>query len=215
MSLKFKIIPVTPFAQNCTLIWCTETGNAAVIDPGGDVATILKAAEQEDVKLEKILLTHAHIDHAGGTAALARMQDLPIIGPHKEDKFWIDALPSQSQMFGFPNVDIFSPDQWLEDGDKVTVGNEPLEVLHCPGHTPGHVVFFHRSSRLAQVGDVLFKGSIGRTDFPRGDHPTLIASIKEKLFKLGDDVRFIPGHGPMSTLGEERQTNPFLVMPEF
>lgn len=215
MSLKFKIIPVTPFAQNCTLVWCSETNKAAVIDPGGEVANIVKAAEQEGVVLEKILLTHAHIDHAGGTAALAKMQNLTIVGPHKEDKFWIDALPNQSQMFGFPNVDIFSPDQWLDDGDSVSVGNQRLEVLHCPGHTPGHVVFFHRNSRLAQVGDVLFKGSIGRTDFPRGDHPTLIASIKEKLFKLGDDVRFIPGHGPMSTLGEERQTNPFLVMSEY
>lgn len=215
MSLKFKIIPVTPFAQNCTLVWCSETMKGAVIDPGGDVANIIKSVEAEGVQLEKILLTHAHIDHAGGTAALAKQQDLTIVGPHKEDKFWIDALPNQSQMFGFPNVDTFAPDLWLDDGDTVSVGNASLEVLHCPGHTPGHVVFFHRESRLAQVGDVLFKGSIGRTDFPRGDHPTLIASIKQKLFKLGDDVRFIPGHGPMSTLGEERHTNPFLVQPEF
>ncbi|WP_319004234.1 MBL fold metallo-hydrolase [Marinobacter nauticus] len=210
MSLKYKIVPVTPFEQNCTLLWCTETHKAAVVDPGGDLDRILTAAEDEGVILEKILLTHAHIDHAGGTAELAKSAGLPIEGPHKDDNFWIQGLAMQAQMFGFPAPEVFTPNRWLEDGDTVTVGNETLEVLHTPGHTPGHVVFFHRESKLAQVGDVLFNGSIGRTDFPKGDYNTLIHSIREKLFPLGDDVNFICGHGPMSTFGQERATNPFV-----
>ena len=210
MSLKYKIVPVTPFEQNCTLLWCTETHKAAVVDPGGDLDRILAAAEDEGVILEKILLTHAHIDHAGGTAELAKSAELPIEGPHKDDNFWIQGLAMQAQMFGFPAPEVFTPNRWLEDGDTVTVGNETLEVLHTPGHTPGHVVFFHRGSKLAQVGDVLFNGSIGRTDFPKGDYNTLIHSIREKLFPLGDDVNFICGHGPMSTFGQERATNPFV-----
>ena len=210
MSLKYKIVPVTPFEQNCTLLWCTETHKAAVVDPGGDLNRILAAAEDEGVILEKILLTHAHIDHAGGTAELAKSAGLPIEGPHKDDNFWIQGLAMQAQMFGFPAPEVFTPNRWLEDGDTVTVGNETLEVLHTPGHTPGHVVFFHRGSKLAQVGDVLFNGSIGRTDFPKGDYNTLIHSIREKLFPLGDDVSFICGHGPMSTFGQERATNPFV-----
>lgn len=210
MSLKYKIVPVTPFEQNCTLLWCTETHKAAVVDPGGDLDRILAAAEDEGVILEKVLLTHAHIDHAGGTAELAKSAGLPIEGPHKDDNFWIQGLAMQAQMFGFPAPEVFTPNRWLEDGDTVTVGNETLEVLHTPGHTPGHVVFFHRGSKLAQVGDVLFNGSIGRTDFPKGDYNTLIHSIREKLFPLGDDVSFICGHGPMSTLGQERATNPFV-----
>lgn len=210
MSLKYKIVPVTPFEQNCTLLWCTETHKAAVVDPGGDLDRILAAAEDEGVILEKILLTHAHIDHAGGTAELAKSAGLPIEGPHKDDNFWIQGLAMQAQMFGFPAPEVFTPNRWLEDGDTVTVGNETLEVLHTPGHTPGHVVFFHLGSKLAQVGDVLFNGSIGRTDFPKGDYNTLIHSIREKLFPLGDDVSFICGHGPMSTFGQERATNPFV-----
>ena len=210
MSLKYKIVPVTPFEQNCTLLWCTETHKAAVVDPGGDLDRILAAAEDEGVILEKILLTHAHIDHAGGTAELAKSAGLPIEGPHKDDNFWIQGLAMQAQMFGFPAPEVFTPNRWLEDGDTVTVGNETLEVLHTPGHTPGHVVFFHRGSKLAQVGDVLFNGSIGRTDFPKGDYNTLIHSIREKLFPLGDDVAFICGHGPMSTFGHEKATNPFV-----
>ncbi|XHT87028.1 MBL fold metallo-hydrolase [Marinobacter sp. LM1] len=208
--MKYKIVPVTPFEQNCTLLWCTETHKAAVVDPGGDLDRILAAAEDEGVILEKILLTHAHIDHAGGTAELAKSAGLPIEGPHKDDNFWIQGLAMQAQMFGFPAPEVFTPNRWLEDGDTVTVGNETLEVLHTPGHTPGHVVFFHRESKLAQVGDVLFNGSIGRTDFPKGDYNTLIHSIREKLFPLGDDVSFICGHGPMSTFGQERATNPFV-----
>ena len=210
MSLKYKIVPVTPFEQNCTLLWCTETHKAAVVDPGGDLDRILAAAEDEGVILEKVLLTLAHIDHAGGTAELAKSAGLPIEGPHKDDNFWIQGLAMQAQMFGFPAPEVFTPNRWLEDGDTVTVGNETLEVLHTPGHTPGHVVFFHRGSKLAQVGDVLFNGSIGRTDFPKGDYNTLIHSIREKLFPLGDDVSFICGHGPMSTFGQERATNPFV-----
>ena len=208
--MKFTIIPVTPFQQNCTLLWCEQTRRAAVVDPGGEVDRILAVAEQESVELEKILLTHAHLDHAGAAAELASQFDLPIEGPHRDDQFWIDALPEQSRMFGLPPVAGFVPTRWLQQGDRVTFGNITLEVLHCPGHTPGHIVFFQRSERLAIVGDVLFRGSIGRTDFPRGDHATLLRSIREKLWPLGDDVRFIPGHGPMSTFGEERRTNPFV-----
>lgn len=208
--MKYSIIPVTPFQQNCTLFWCEETKKAAVIDPGGDIAQVIAKAEELGLELEKILLTHAHIDHAGGTAELAQKAGIPIEGPHIGDKFWIDGLAQQSQMFGFPNVEMFDPDRWLEDGDTVSLGKETLQVLHCPGHTPGHVVFYSPESQLAQVGDVLFQGSIGRTDFPQGDHATLISSIREKLFPLGDEIAFIPGHGPMSTFGQERRTNPFV-----
>ena len=208
--LQFQIIPVTPFQQNCTLFWCDATKQAAVIDPGGDLDLILAAITEKDLTLEKVLLTHAHIDHAGATKLLAEHYNVPIEGPHREDQFWIDLIPKQKEMFGFTKADTFTPDRWLEQGDKVTFGEIVLEVYFCPGHTPGHVVFFHRESRLAQVGDVIFKGSIGRTDFPRGDHSTLIKSIRENLFPLGNEVRFIPGHGPMSTFGEERQSNPFV-----
>ncbi|TVQ67028.1 MAG: MBL fold metallo-hydrolase [Oceanospirillales bacterium] len=208
--LKYRIIPVTPFQQNATLLWCDETLEAAVIDPGGDLHKIMSAVEQEGISLTQILLTHGHIDHVGGTAELAENLKLPIIGPHLDDQFWIDGLAQQSSMFGFPGVKSFTPARWLNEGDQVKVGNEVLDVLHCPGHTPGHVVFYHADSQLAQVGDVIFNGSIGRTDFPKGNHSDLIASIRKKLFPLGDTVRFIPGHGPMSTFGEERRTNPFV-----
>ena len=208
--MKYQIIPVTPFQQNCSLLWCDATRKAAVVDPGGDLARVHDAIKQAGVTVEKILLTHAHIDHAGGTAELARDLAVPIIGPHKEDNFWIQSLPMQSQMFGFPAAEIFTPDQWLEDGDQVSFGEVTLDVIHTPGHTPGHVVFVHAPSQLAIVGDVLFQGSIGRTDFPKGDHATLIHSIKEKLFPLGDDIQFVPGHGPMSNFGQERRTNPFV-----
>ena len=208
--LQYKIIPVTPFQQNCTLFWCDETKQAAVVDPGGDIDKIISAIDTQQLTLAKILLTHAHIDHAGGTHALAKHYGVTIEGPQKEDQFWIDLIPQQKDRFGFAHAESFSPDRWLEQGDTVTFGNIELEVYFCPGHTPGHVIFFHRDSKLAQVGDVLFKGSIGRTDFPRGDHPTLIKSIRENLFPLGNEVRFIPGHGPMSTFGEERQSNPFV-----
>ncbi len=208
--MKVTIIPVTPFQQNCSLLWCEATNKAAVIDPGGDLDRILEVVQKNSVELEKILLTHAHIDHAGATAELSEKLSLPIEGPHREDKFWIDQLPQQSQMFGLPATRSFDPNRWLEQEDTVTVGTETLEVRHCPGHTPGHVIFFHRGIKLAIVGDVLFQGSIGRTDFPRGDHATLIRSIREQLWPLGDDVTFIPGHGPMSTFGDERRSNPFV-----
>ena len=213
-SLEVAVCPVTPFQQNCSFIRCAKSGRAVVVDPGGDVPRLREVIEQFELDMEKILLTHAHLDHASGTAELARELGIPIEGPHAEDQFWIDLLPSQSQSYGFPAAEIFAPDRWLEGGDRVRFGEVELDVRHCPGHTPGHVVFFHESSRFAWVGDVLFQGSIGRTDFPRGDFDTLIRSIREELLPLGDDVTFLPGHGPTSTLGEERRTNPFLVDPD-
>ncbi|RLA35903.1 MAG: MBL fold metallo-hydrolase [Gammaproteobacteria bacterium] len=211
--MKFAIIPVTPFQQNCTLLWCEETLRAAVVDPGGDIERIEQAIAANGVTLEKILVTHAHMDHAGAVADLAEQKNIPIEGPHKDEQFWIDNLPEQGKMFGLGDDQTyrtFTPDRWLGDGDTLTVGNQTIEVIHCPGHTPGHLVFFDPKERLAIVGDVLFQGSIGRTDFPKGDFDTLISSIREKLWPLGDDVGFIPGHGPMSTFGEERQTNGFV-----
>ena len=208
--MRYTIIPVTPFEQNCTIFWCEKTRQAAIIDPGGDVDRILEVLEAEQLTPAKILVTHGHIDHAGGVGAMAARTGVPIEGPHEEDRFWIDGMLQQSKMFGFPNVTSFVPDRWLKAGDKVHFGEVELDVLHCPGHTPGHIGFFHAPGRLAQVGDVLFQGSIGRTDFPRGDYDTLVKSIHERLFPLGDDVEFIPGHGPMSTFGEERRFNPFL-----
>ncbi|MCM2313033.1 MAG: MBL fold metallo-hydrolase [Steroidobacteraceae bacterium] len=208
--LNATIIPVTPFAQNCSVVWCDRSGSGAVIDPGGDLEQVLAAVRENGVRLEKILLTHAHIDHAGGTAELARSLQLPIEGPHRGDQFWIDQMPEQARMFGFPNGEKFTPDRWLDEGDRVMVGDVEFAVRHCPGHTPGHVVFHSAPDKVAFVGDVLFAGSIGRTDFPGGDYDTLIRAIRDKLLPLGDDVRFVPGHGPMSTFGEERRSNPFL-----
>lgn len=209
MAIHYQIIPVTSFEQNCTLLWCEETMRAAVVDPGGDIPRILSAVKANGVTLEKILVTHGHLDHAGAVADLAEQLSLPIEGPQREDQFWIDGMPQQSKMYGFPNVRVFTPDRWLEQGDRVAVGNLTLDVLHCPGHTPGHVVYFNEPGRLAIVGDVLFRGSIGRTDFPKGDFDALISSIRNRLWPLGDDVVFISGHGPMSTFGAERRSNPF------
>ena len=208
--LKHLVIPVTAFEQNCTLLWCEESKQAAVVDPGGEIARIRQAVGDRGLSLERILVTHGHIDHAGGVADLAAACGVPVEGPHREDDFWIAGIEQQSRMFGLPGARSFTPDRWLEHGDEVRIGQEVLEVLHTPGHTPGHVVFFHRASGLALVGDVLFRGSIGRTDFPKGDHATLIASICERLWPLGDEVRFIPGHGPTSTFGYERHSNPFV-----
>ncbi|MDX9994683.1 MAG: MBL fold metallo-hydrolase [Rhodocyclaceae bacterium] len=208
--LNYQILPVTPFEQNCSLLWETATRRAAVVDPGGDVDDILAAIAAHGLTVERILLTHGHIDHVGGTAALAARLGVPVEGPQRDDAFWMDQLPGQCRMFGFPDTPALSPDRWLEDGDTVAVGGLSLDVIHTPGHTPGHVCFIHRPSQLAVVGDVLFAGSIGRTDFPRGNHGDLIASIRAKLFPLGDDFAFIPGHGPMSTFGEERRSNPFV-----
>ena len=208
--MQAVVIPVTPFAQNCSLVWCPRTKEAAVIDPGGDLDKLLAEARKHGLVLTKILLTHAHIDHAGGTAELARRENLPIVGPHRGDKFWIDGIAEQGRMFGLGPCETFEPDQWLDEGDRVSVGDVEFEVRHCPGHTPGHVVFYSAADRIAFVGDVLFQGSVGRTDLPGGDHATLVDAIRSKLFPLGDDVRFVPGHGPMSTFGQERLTNPFV-----
>lgn len=208
--MKYAIVPVTPFQQNATVLWCPETMRAAVVDPGGDLDRILDVVRREGLTLERVLVTHGHIDHAGGVADLAERSGVPIEGPHLDDRFWIDGMPQQSRMFGFPAVRSFTPDRWLTGGDTVQVGNQLLSVIHCPGHTPGHVCFYHEPSHLVIVGDVLFQGSIGRTDFPKGDYDTLVASIRERLLPLGDDVAFIPGHGPMSSFGEERRYNPYI-----
>lgn len=203
-------LPVTPFAQNCSLIWCSQSRKAALVDPGGETERLLAAVAERGLELESILLTHGHLDHVGATGELKAKTGVPIIGPGRDDAFWIEALAQQAQMFGFPPVNDFVPDRWLAQGDSVTVGEETLEVYHCPGHTPGHVVLLHRAQRLAFVGDVLFRGGIGRTDFPRGNHQQLIDSILHTLLPLGDDITFVPGHGPEGTLGEERLHNPFL-----
>lgn len=208
--MRAAIIPVTPFEQNCSLLWCEDTRRGVVVDPGGDVEAILEAIREEEVTVERILLTHAHIDHAGGAAELASRLGVPVEGPHEGDRSWIEGLPQQAKMFGFPPAKPFLPSRWLQQGDSVPVGNTTLDVFHCPGHTPGHVVFFSARDRLAIVGDVLFQNSIGRTDFPGGNHAQLVRSIRETLFPLGDDVAFIPGHGPMSTFGDERRHNPFV-----
>ncbi|MBL6931702.1 MAG: MBL fold metallo-hydrolase [Rhodospirillales bacterium] len=209
--MKAVIVPVTAFEQNCTILWCTETMKGAVVDPGGDIDQIIAAAEENGVTIEKILITHAHIDHAGGAGELAERLGVPIEGPHKDDDFWIQGLPNQSREYGFPLARTFVPERWLEGGDSVCVGNLKLDVVHCPGHTPGHVVFFHPGQKLAIVGDVLFQGSIGRTDFPKGNHQDLLDSITQKLWPLGDDVTFVPGHGPASTFGNERKSNPYVA----
>ena len=211
MSMRALILPVTAFQQNCSIVWNENNHRAAVVDPGGDLDRVLATLDKEGLELEKILLTHAHLDHAAGTAELAKLKSVPIEGPHEGDKFWIDGLPEATRRYGFPPAEAFDPDRWLNQGDAVTVGGETLEVLHCPGHTPGHVVFFHRTARVAWVGDVLFAGSIGRSDFPGGHHETLLRSIRDRLFPLGDDVTFVPGHGPTSTFGDERRGNPYVA----
>jgi len=209
--MEFTILPVTPYQQNCSLVW-DASGRAALIDPGSEAGRLLAEVAARGLTLEKILLTHGHLDHVGAAAELRDALGIPIVGPQREEQFWLDILPQQAELFGFPPALAFTPDQWLENGDRVEVGSIRFEVLHCPGHTPGHVVFYQPAARLAFVGDVLFKGSIGRTDFPRGDHAALLAAIREKLFPLGDDVRFVPGHGAMSTFGHERRENPFVGM---
>ena len=209
--MKLQVVPVTAFQQNCSVLWCEKTRRAAIVDPGGDLERVLSILESHGLTLEKILITHAHLDHAGATAELARRYSVPIEGPHPGDQFWIEQMPAQAQMFGFPPSESFVPTRWLQQGDGVTVGEILFEVRHCRGLTPGHVVFFHAASRFAIVGDVLFAGSIGRTDFPRGNHADLIRSIRDNLFPLGDDVTFLPGHGPTSTFGAERRSNPFVA----
>lgn len=208
--LHYLTIAVTPFQQNCSLLWCDETREAAVVDPGGDLPLLRTEVARLGVTLTQILLTHAHIDHAGGAGTLARELSLPIIGPHPGDQFWIDGLAEQARMFGFAPAEPFAPTRWLADGDTVAVGRSLLAVRHCPGHTPGHVVFHSAQAGRAFVGDVLFAGGIGRTDFPGGDHATLIASITQRLWPMGNDTVFIPGHGPESSFGRERRSNPYV-----
>jgi glyoxylase-like metal-dependent hydrolase (beta-lactamase superfamily II) len=212
MMEKFRaaIVPVTPFQQNCTLLWCARTMRAAVIDPGGDLDRVHAAIADTKVKVEKIWLTHGHIDHAGGAAELRESLGVPIEGPHQADKVVLDLLPASGLKFGMYGVRVVTPDRWLDDGDRIEIGELAFDVLHCPGHSPGSVAFVNAGERFAIVGDVLFRGSVGRTDLPGGDHATLMASIKDKLLPLGDDVAFICGHGPASTIGQERASNPFL-----
>mgnify|MGYP006146565707 FL=1 len=207
--MRAAIIPVTPLQQNCSLIWCTKTMKGALVDPGGDLDKLKVGVERAGVTLEKLLVTHGHLDHCGQAGMLAKELGLKIEGPHEADRFWISRLDEDGGKYGM-HAEVFEPDRWLEDGDTVTVGELTLEVIHCPGHTPGHVVFFHRPSKFAIVGDVLFQGSIGRTDFPMGNHQDLLDAITQKLWPLGNDVTFIPGHGPTSTFGRERQTNAFV-----
>lgn len=208
--LEYTTIPVTAFQQNCSIVWCDASKEAAVIDPGGDLPRILATVKELGLTLKAIWLTHAHIDHAGAAGELAQALDLPIIGPHPEDQFLIDGLPEQSRAYGFPPALSFTPTRWLDEGDTVQIGQETLHVRHTPGHTPGHVIFHVPKQNLAFVGDVLFAGSIGRTDFPRGDHQQLIDSIVQKLWPLGPETEFVPGHGPNSTFARERASNPFV-----
>ncbi|MDF7667038.1 MBL fold metallo-hydrolase [Orbaceae bacterium ESL0727] len=208
--LQYQIIPVTSYQENCTIVWCDKTNDAAIIDPGGDAELIKKAVEKLGVKIGKILITHGHLDHVGATVELAKHYNVEIIGSGVDDEFLFNSLPEQCMQFGFPYIKPFLPNKWLNEGDTIEIGQLTLNVLHCPGHTPGHMVFICPAEKIAFVGDVLFKNSIGRTDFPRGSYTDLINSITQKLLPLGDDIAFIPGHGPMSTLGDERRHNPYL-----
>jgi hydroxyacylglutathione hydrolase len=208
--MRATIIPVTPLQQNCTLFWCTQTMRGAFVDPGGDIAKLKRAAEAQGVAIEKILITHGHIDHCGEAGTFAKELGVPIEGPHEADRFWISRLEDDGRNYGV-NGKIFEPDRWLVHGDSVTVGALTLDVYHCPGHTPGHVIFHHAPSKVAMVGDVLFQGSIGRTDFPLGNHQDLLDAIVANLWPLGGDTNFVPGHGPMSTFAHERATNPYVA----
>ncbi len=210
-TLEYTIVPVTDFSQNCTLLRCLATNEMAIIDPGGEAEKLIQLVQQQGANPTKILLTHGHLDHVGAASALAAHWQIPIIGPHDADKFWLDALPEQSQMFGFAYCAPLQPDHWLGDGESLVLGRVSLQVKHCPGHTPGHIVFFVASENLLISGDVLFRGGVGRSDFPQGNHQQLIDSIKQKLLPLGDEVTFLPGHGAISTLGEEKRNNPFLL----
>lgn len=209
-KLKVLIIPVTPFQQNCSLVFNEESKRGAIVDPGGDVPNILKAIEQSNVTIEKILLTHGHIDHAGGAAELRDVLDVQIEGPHTDDLFLLNDLPKSGAKYGMVDARSVVPDRWLEDGDEVEVAGLKFSIRHAPGHSPGSIVFFNDANRFALMGDVLFQGSVGRTDFPYGSHDTLMKSIKEKVLPLGDDVAFLPGHGRASQIGVERKTNPFI-----
>ncbi len=209
--MRFRILPVTHYQQNCSLVWCDITRQAALIDPGGEPERLLQAVDEAGLTLAMVLLTHGHLDHVGAAAEIAAQRQVPIIGPHQADAFWLETLPQQAEMFGFPPTETLSPTRWLNDGEKVQLGALTLRVYHCPGHTPGHVVFYSPKGDTVFVGDVLFHGSIGRTDFPQGDHQALLDSISNQLFPLGDEVVVVPGHGPNTTVGEERLHNPFLA----
>ena len=208
--MRYDIIPVSPLQQNCSLVWNEDSKIGALIDPGGDADRLLQAIRKHAINIDKILVTHAHVDHVGAVAELAQTLDVPIIGPHTDDQFWIDNLDMQSTLFRVPCSGVFEPQRWLDQGDQVNVGDLCFDVYHCPGHTPGHVVFVENKHKIAFVGDVLFKGSIGRTDFPKGNHATLLNSIKNRLWQLDDEIVFVPGHGPMSSFGEEKHSNPFV-----
>ena len=210
-KLNIAVVPVTPFEQNCTLIWNEETKAGVVIDPGGDVPRIQQAIEQTGMKVETILLTHGHLDHVGGAMELKEALGVEIVGPHKDDEPLCTSVEKVAEMYGLPgSFKSVTPDRWLSEGEKVDIGGHHFEVLHCPGHAPGHVIFYSPQHKFAHVGDVLFRGSIGRTDLPGGNHQQLIDSIKQKVLPLGDDVQFLCGHGPGGSFGEERQSNPFL-----
>ena len=210
LPLRAAILPVTPLQQNCAIVWCTATNAGAVVDPGGDVERIRAAVKETGAEVDKILLTHGHIDHAGGAAELAEALGVPVIGPHRDDEWLLEGLAEQGAQYGLSGARAVTPDRWLAEGDTVEVGKVSFEVLHCPGHTPGHVVFINREIGFGIFGDVLFQGSVGRSDFPRGSHEDLINSIRTKLLTLPDDFFFVCGHGPASTIGHERANNPFL-----
>ena len=209
-EVRAIVVPVTPFQQNCSIVWCIETKMGAVFDPGGDLENILQAVEEHEITIEKILIKHAHLDHAGGAHELSQKLNVPIEGPHKEDLFLMESLAEQGEKFGLNNAKSFKTNRYLNNGDEVKIGNQILGVRHCPGHTPGHIIFFHEKAKLAVVGDVIFQGSIGRSDLPRGNHEELVNSIVRELWPLGDEMTFIPGHGPLSTFGQERLTNPYV-----
>jgi len=215
MALKVSILPVTAYQQNCSVLFCEKSKKVALVDPGGDAEQLEEVISSLGGTLEKIFLTHGHLDHVGASKALADKYQVPIEGPHEDDLYWIEDIENYAQMMGFPPTETFTPDRWLVDGDTIHFGEQSLDVIHCPGHTPGHVVFVNKENKLAMVGDVLFQGSIGRTDFPGGNHQDLIDSITQKLWPLGDDIQFIPGHGPLSTFGQERATNPFVSDTKF
>jgi hydroxyacylglutathione hydrolase len=211
LPVRAAIVPVTPFQQNCTIIWSTTTKTGAVVDPGGDVERIQQGIAQSDVRIDKILLTHGHIDHAGGAAELAEILGIPVIGPQRDDDWLLKGLPAQGAQYGLPGVREVMPDRWLEEGDSVEVGDVSFEVLHCPGHTPGHVIFINKKIGFGLVGDVLFQGSVGRTDLPGGDWNVLAETLRKLLDELPDETTVYPGHMGITTIGAERATNPFVA----